>query len=475
MLAVGAVLLRVPALLSSKPLVFDDGQYGAAAVAMHAGALPFREVFSSQGPLFLPLVYLFDVLGARTLDAPRLLTVASGVVLTLSVYAAARELAGRANALLAAAIVACSGSVWWTTGPLTSDGPGAALACATFAVALRYTRAPTRRRAVVIGVLAAAAFAIKSLLVVPALVATALLLLGRRRGGDAVAACVAAASVLVIVTVPWGVHNVIEQSVMYHTDAAGHRHLLGNLHKTFDTLLDRDAPALVASSLAAISAAFAAAFAAWTRRTRRRVGTLPRSYHEEVSQLGVGSVWAVVVWALLAVVVLAVETPMWRNHLVHLVPALALLVVISRPPWALLAVAAVALVPYHVLHVHDLWAPPPFKGAEAQVVHRLRRLPQGAQAISDDPGLVWRAGRSTPPNFVDASILRIDSRRPGIRITGATVAAGAARRDVCAVVIWSSRFGRFSDLPDRLQRAGYEQAAFPRGRSLWTRPCAPRR
>jgi 4-amino-4-deoxy-L-arabinose transferase-like glycosyltransferase len=475
-LALGAAVLRVPALLSSKPLVFDDGQYGAAAVAMRAGALPFREVFSSQGPLFLPLVFVFDLLGGRTLDAPRLLTVASGIAVTLAVYAAGRELTDRRGALLAAALVACSGSVWWTTGPLTSDGPGAALACVTFAVALGYSRAPTLRRALAIGVLAGAAFAIKSLLVVPALVAVALLLVARRRSGDVAAACLAAAALLVVVTVPWGVHNVVEQSVSYHTDAAGRRHVWANLHKTFDTARDRDAPVLGALLLAGA----AAAFAARRRSSHRRVGTLGPSYDDQVSQPRTGgrseraasASAAVMVWAGLALVVLAVETPMWRNHLVHLVPAVALLAAMYRPPWAVLGVAALVLVPYHVAHVHDLWAPPPFRGGEAVVVHQLKALPGAAQAISDDPGLVWRSGHATPPDFVDASILRIQSTRAGIRITGATVAEGATRREVCAVVIWSSRFGGFRDLPQRLQRAGYEQASsFPRGRALWTRPC----
>ena len=457
-LALATAVLRVPALLSSKPLVFDDGQYGAAAVAMRAGALPFREVFSSQGPLFLPLVYISDLLGGRALDAPRLLSVASGITVTLAVYAAGRELTDRRRALLAAALVACSGSVWWTTGPLTSDGPGAALACVTIAVALGYHRAPTRRRAVVIGVVAAAAFAVKSLLVVPALAAAVLLLLGRRRRGDLVAAGVAAAALLVVVTLPWGVHKVVEQSVSYHTDQAGRRHVWTNVHKTFNTLGDRDAPVLGAAVLAAVTA-----LVGWRRRrpSQRRVFEWITTPHA-----------AVAVWAVLAVVVLALETPMWRNHLVHLVPALALLAAIYRPPWAVLGVAALVLVPYHVLHVHDLWTPPPFKGSEAVVVQRLRALPNGARAISDDPGLVWRAGHATPPDFVDASILRIESTRPGIRITGATVADGAGRRDVCAVVIWSSRFGGFRDLPERLQRGGYEQVlSLPGGRALWTRPC----
>ncbi|MBV8949535.1 MAG: glycosyltransferase family 39 protein [Actinobacteria bacterium] len=473
-LALATVALRVPAFLSSKPLVFDDGQYGAAAVAMRAGALPFREVFSSQGPLFLPLVYVFDLLGGRTLDAPRLLALAAAVLLTLAVYAAGRELTDRPGAVVAAALVACSGSVWWTTGPLTSDGPGAALACAAFAVALGYARAPTRRRAVVIGVLAAAAFAIKSLLVVPVLVAVVLLVVTRRRTGDVVAAAVAAAALIVIVTVPWGVHNVIEQSVTYHTDAAGRRHVAANLRKTFDTLLDRDAPVLVTSVLAV---AIAAGGAALARRRSRRAGRVFVGIGAASSRPGAGTaraapVWPVAVWTVLAIAVLAIETPMWRNHLVHLVPALALLAVVYRPPWALLAVAALALVPYHVLHVHDLWNPPRYKGSEAAVEHQLKSLPRGALAISDDPGLVWRAGHATPPNFVDASVLRIDSTRPGLRLTSAVVAHGAADRSVCAVVVWSNRFGRFSDLPARLQRVGYERAAsYPGGRSVWTRPC----
>src|SRR5438105_1640931 len=83
----------------------------------------------------------------------------------------------------------------------------------------------------------AAAFAIKGLLAVPALVAVALLLLGCRRRVDIVVAGAVAALFLVAVAVPWGVHDVVEQSITYHTDAAGQRHVVSNLHKTLDTLL----------------------------------------------------------------------------------------------------------------------------------------------------------------------------------------------------------------------------------------------
>jgi hypothetical protein len=45
-----AILERIPPLLSG-PLGHDDGVYTASVAAMHKGALPYPEVFSSQGPL----------------------------------------------------------------------------------------------------------------------------------------------------------------------------------------------------------------------------------------------------------------------------------------------------------------------------------------------------------------------------------------------------------------------------------------
>ena len=63
-------LLRKGYLLTPR----DPGlEYTAQDGPLVDGAVPFRDVFSSQGPLFLPLVWLADLLGGRTLDAPRLL------------------------------------------------------------------------------------------------------------------------------------------------------------------------------------------------------------------------------------------------------------------------------------------------------------------------------------------------------------------------------------------------------------------
>jgi hypothetical protein len=89
-LTVVAIAIRLPAFFATRALVFDDGVFAASADAMRAGQLPFRDVFSSQGPLFLPLVWLGDIVGFRTIDAPRVLAVAAGALVTIATHASAR-------------------------------------------------------------------------------------------------------------------------------------------------------------------------------------------------------------------------------------------------------------------------------------------------------------------------------------------------------------------------------------------------
>src|SRR5690349_4510223 len=82
---------------------------GVAAIAMRQGDEPFRDICSSQGPLFRPLVHLADLAGFQTLDAPRLLAVLAGAVTTVAVYCAGRELMDRGRALLAGTLAGSSG------------------------------------------------------------------------------------------------------------------------------------------------------------------------------------------------------------------------------------------------------------------------------------------------------------------------------------------------------------------------------
>src|SRR6478736_5335718 len=179
-LAIATVVIRLPAFFAEKSLVFDDGVFASSARAMRNGELPFRDIFSSQGPVFLPLLWVADLVGFRTMDAPRILSVAAGVLVTIAVYACARRLTTRAHALLAAGLVTTSGSILWVTVPVNADGPSLALS-------------------------------------VPAVViARLIVLLSHRRVRDAAAAAGVALAVYVVAALPFGIGRVWDQSYTYH-------------------------------------------------------------------------------------------------------------------------------------------------------------------------------------------------------------------------------------------------------------------
>ena len=446
-----ALIVRIPAFFAPQPLGFDDGQFAASVIAMRHGGLPFRDVFSSQGPLFLPLAWLGDLLTFRGINSPRTTSVIAGVILAVLVLQIGRRLTTPGAAQFGALLVALSGSVLWTTGPLTSDGIGEALTAATALSALIYWARPSTRRAVVIGVFAGAALAVKSLLVIPGLAAAGLWILLRRRPRDLVLVPAIGVITVLAASVPWGLGRVYDQYVRYHTDAVADRPIAANASKLVRTLFERDAPLLVAALIVAVAVA-GAWFARHRSSTTTPEGSGPATEYAPA--------FPVVVWFTLAVVIVLTESPMWRNHVAHVAVPLALLVAVgagsSKRLVPLAAACAVLVAPWSIVHLGEVLHPQAASGRTALLETKLRALPSGALAISDTPGLVWRAGRRVPDKFVDVSILRITSPTPSLRLTGDDIVRGAARPDVCAVVRWSDqRFTHFPALGARLRAIGY--------------------
>ncbi|MDP1820883.1 MAG: glycosyltransferase family 39 protein [Acidimicrobiales bacterium] len=437
-LAVASVALRIPAFVAGRHVTFDDGVFGASAVAMRVGGQPFRDVFSSQGPLFLPLLWLGDLLGFRTTNSPRVIAVVAGVALAVGVYLTGRLVADRVGALLAAALTTACASVLWVSGPIAADSVALAFAVATVFLALRWRDDVTLRRGIVLGLGISATISVKALLA-PVIVPVALVMLAGRRLGPILAGAATAVGVHLLLWLPWGPGDVWEQSYGYHLEVAGDRTPGANLAKIASTLGDRDLPLLVALGLALVAIV--------GRRRAREPWASPRLLAPDTLLLA---------WLATTVLVLLTEHPMWRPHVSQLVPPLALLAARHRPSTRVLLVAMALTIPYHLVHAWPILQPSEYADASKEAVQLLRSLPEGALAISDDPGIVWRAGRRTPPDLVDASILRIETGG----ITAASIAAAADQPDVCAVVVRSrARWGSFVDLPRRLTAVGYEVAA----------------
>jgi hypothetical protein len=441
-----ALVVRLPMFFSPRHVLFDDGVYGVTVLAMREGARPFHDVFSPQGPLHLPVLYVGDLLGLRTLNAPRVAPVLAGIAVTLAVWAAGRRLGATTwGAGVGAALAATTGTLLWTTGPITGDGIAVAFAAIAAWVALTYRDRPSAGRAVATGLATGAALTVKAL-VLPVAIPIGWWLWSARRARDLVIAVASSVVLGLVVTLPWGFGPVYDQSVKYHREST----LYGpgdQLHKLITTLVDRDLPLLVAFALGLI-----AARAAHRRRD--------------------ADILAVAAWLVAGTLVLVFEPAMFRNHIASIIPPLALLVTMRPPPVRWAAVAAILVVPWWATHLTTVLWPRDYLGAEAALMEEIRALPEGAQVITDEPGFAYRAGRTVPRNLNDASVQRIDQGM----ITTDIVVDAARAREVCAVAIWSDRYGRrLPGLQDALRDIGYEEAATYGGvRSLWLKPrCEP--
>jgi hypothetical protein len=423
------VLLRLPVVLSRAPLTYDDGVYLASAGALRAGGLPFRDVFSSQGPAFLPMLWIADAVGLRTLWSPRLLPLAAGIVLVVVVHRLGLRVADRWGAALAALLVAISGLVLFTTQRVESDGVTAAIAAAAVLVA---SRPPTRRRTIATALLLGLALAVKSLFAGPA--ALAVVWLVARAGGWRRAAAVVAGAVatVVVLAVPWGISTVWDQYVGLHLlvredlDPARNLRFVRRTVHGYDRILELLAVAALVTAVC------------------RRVARRPRPERPD-RDLAI-ALW---LWCATSLLVLAFHAPLFFQHLTVLVPSAALLVARYRPPLAVVAVILLLLVPAHAERAGWRRTRPATTASEAAAIDVLQRVqPRDAEVISDEPALGWLAERTSPGSMVDLSHVRIDAGD----LTTADVAAAAEEPGVCAVLLWSGRLeqlpGLHAALPD---------------------------
>ena len=456
LLAVLALVLRLPAFFSERHLTFDDGVFASSALAMREGGLPFRDVFSSQGPLFLPLVALGDLVGLHKLNSPRVLAVLSGVAIVVGIYWTALQMTDRLGAVLAAVLAATSGSLIWVTGPLAADGPALAFAVLAVFLSLRQRDRPSYINAVFLGLAVGATLSTKAMeapiLVVVALVLLAPLLAAARQHRFARTAllqggvvALSSAALFVLISAPFGFAEVWDQSFVYRTAASTNKDIPANAAKLFSTLWDRDLVLLLFACVT-LGAGLWARFRPSPQQQNPRAADPSPGSTPSAGLLMAAWTISSALWLI------AVVSPLWRPHVSAMIPPLALLIGIYRPPIRVTLIAGLISVPLLFWQLNEILIPGPYSGSEAQVVEALRALPEGAWVLSDEPGLVWRAGKRTSDDLVDPSMLRVQQGR----YTESSLAEAASDPRVCAVVIRSDqRFGNFPGLPEALANQGF--------------------
>jgi 4-amino-4-deoxy-L-arabinose transferase-like glycosyltransferase len=140
---------------------FDEGIRSQQMLLMSAGFRPFRDIFASQGPLLLDLLYPFYRLFGESLAAVRSGVVACSAVALLGAWWTARLGAGRVAGLAAAAILAVSPSFLEGSRLALAEVPTIAPSLLALVCLLAYRRAGDRRLLVLSAVCCAVAVLIK--------------------------------------------------------------------------------------------------------------------------------------------------------------------------------------------------------------------------------------------------------------------------------------------------------------------------
>jgi 4-amino-4-deoxy-L-arabinose transferase-like glycosyltransferase len=417
-----AVLLRAP-VINGGQIDYDEGVYWQSLRSLAAGHPLFSQVYSSQPPAFLLFIFPFYRVLGQSLVGGRVAVLVLFLVGLIAAYRVVSLLSGRSGGMVAMAVLAADPVCFRESVVLQADAPamGFALIALALAVEASGRTAQVGGRAVAAGVALSTGFLVKPLAAAagPAMVvALATLPLLRRERfrnfGLATAGGLATATVVLLPFVSdW--RQLWEQTAGLHFVARSAQ--LGGLD-VHSALLE--VPVLILGT----------------------AGLLLALRHAPRLAAVAGA------WAAVAALILAVQRPLWPHHLIALAVPLALLAGgLAEVPWlgrhlslvkGLAALLVLAGSLGSALYVHQKQLS---DDSLRPAVARLQAATAPADLIvTDDQYVVALAGRDTPPQLVDTSLVRINSGE----LTAAQVELIAERSCARAVLLGG---GRLSKMP----------------------------
>jgi 4-amino-4-deoxy-L-arabinose transferase-like glycosyltransferase len=473
---------------------FDEGIRSQQLLLMAAGYRPFRDIFSSQGPLLLDLLYPFYLVFGQTLSAVRSGVVACSLLALLGAWwtvrlgagggvagaAEGRQIAGVVGGLVAVVVLAISPSFFEGSRLALAEIPTIAPALLALGGLLAYRQSVRRRWLVASAVCCALALLVKPMaLHVGAPVAVLLL------AGPAVARwrwrsvlldvllyglIVAGLSVIVIVLL--GPAQVWDNLGAYRTGAGSGAgaNLTANARLTVN-IMRAEQPGLF------VLAAAGALLGLW----RRPVFTL-----------------ALLAWAGAVLGLFAVYGDLADKHIVYLTPPVALLAALGaglgcaavwwvvrawsgagasagrrqRPPLAMwpLAAALIGIVgmlayavtvptilradQYVVREAPKVAAERRGRAVDAEIAEIIRtRTPPDGWVLTDNPNTAFDARRKVIPYLVDTSGTRVDAGS----LTAALATEYVQKYQPSVIVTSPRRLGKLDAFVRQLPALGYRQ------------------
>ena len=414
----------------------DEGIRGIQLLLMSAGYRPMQEIYSSQGPLLLNMLYPLYRLFGETLGAARLAVGVYSLLGIVGIYVAARAVGGPVGGTVAALLLTFSPNYLRNSRQALAEVPALAPAILAVAAAFEYQRTGRWIWLVVSGLLLGVGLLVKPIVAAAVVPIALAAFLGRRISLKPLmlVGLVSAAVVLGIVLMT-GFSTVVDQMIDYRLKS---RQVSGwnwseNWKVLRGTLIARDQIGLFALG-------GAGAILALLARPR-----------QAIPYIG---------WIAATAAILALYAPLFPKH-----------VVIAIPPLVVAAGAGVGLV-WQALRERRVfgmvggfaltgpillyaWSVPTiatldigfmnldqsFEGQRfartADIAATIATVTKrGDFIVTDEPEQAFHAQRLVPPNLADPSSSRVRARE----LTGEAIVTAAEEYNVAVVALSSDRF-----------------------------------
>jgi hypothetical protein len=463
---------------------FDEGIRSQQLLLMAAGYRPFRDIFASQGPLLLDLLYPFYLLFGQTVAAARSGVVACSMVALVGAWWTVRAgvggtIGGVAGGLAAAAILAISPSFFESSRLALAEIPTIAPALLALAALLTYRATDHRRWLIVSAVCCGLAVLIKPMVLHVGAPIAVLLVVASPAGGrrwywrrallDVLLYGVVVGFLSALVVAMLGPAQVWDNLGVYRTGAGSGAgaNLATNLRLTVN-IMRGEQPGLF------VLAAAGVVLGLWRRPA---------------------FAMALLAWAGAVLALFAIYGDLADKHIVYLTPPVALLAalgaglggeaawgdvrglrdvqapgagdappVVQRARMAALLglvglLAYAATVPtilradqYVVREAPKVAAERRGRAIDAEIAEIIRaHTPADGWVLADNPGAAFDARRKVIPYLVDTSGTRVDAGS----LTAALATEYVQRYQPSVIVTWPRRLGKLDAFVRHLPELGY--------------------